>query len=133
MSSTPRRRDRSGWLQRSSRERRLRIEAMEGRLLLSGNSLDWSTFGNDLSPAAYADEPTLSSNVTNNLVLTRVPGSVQSNFNVKLGADGDVYAPVGTALNSVTTVASQSSGTPQTTYSGGEGGYIDVYLSLIHI
>ena len=35
------------------RARRLSIEAMEGRVLLSGNTLDLSTFVADLTPASY--------------------------------------------------------------------------------
>jgi hypothetical protein len=41
-----------------TRTRRLRIEAMEGRVLLSGNTLDLSTFGNDLAPASYQTSST---------------------------------------------------------------------------
>ena len=39
---------------RGSRARRLGIESMEGRVLLSGNTLDLSTFGADLTAASYA-------------------------------------------------------------------------------
>jgi hypothetical protein len=35
---------------------RLRIEAMEGRVLLSGTTLDSSIFGTDLTPASYATQ-----------------------------------------------------------------------------
>ena len=43
-----------------SRARRLSIEAMEGRVLLSGNTLDLSTFVADITPASYGPAIVLS-------------------------------------------------------------------------
>src|SRR5689334_6794423 len=49
---------------RRSSARRLRIETLEGRVLLSGNTLDLATFGNDLAPASYQ---TVSAGVAGNV------------------------------------------------------------------
>ncbi|HEY4231897.1 MAG TPA: hypothetical protein VGM76_00595 [Lacipirellulaceae bacterium] len=57
---------------RQTLARRLRIEAMEGRVLLSGNTLDLSTFGNDLAPASYQISSTAVSGQNNSVTNVQI-------------------------------------------------------------